>query len=92
MPMASDEVVWSEQGRIHVAFKDALLTQAGGLDIITLQDESAAVQAVGGQTAAQAVAPPLPRATTTTTAPTTPTTPTTTDGRTDGETCVFQCS
>jgi len=55
MPMASDEVVWSEQGRIHVAFKDALLTQAGGLDIITLQDESAAIQAVGGQTAVQAV-------------------------------------
>ena len=27
MPMASDEVVWSEQGRIHVAFNDVQIAQ-----------------------------------------------------------------
>jgi hypothetical protein len=29
MPMASDEVVWSEQGRIHVAFDDVEIENAG---------------------------------------------------------------
>ena len=28
MPMASDEVVWSEQGRIHVAYDDVVITTA----------------------------------------------------------------
>ena len=37
MPMASDEVVWSEQGRIHVASNNATYTvAAGGVDTITL--------------------------------------------------------
>ena len=29
MPMASDEVVWSEQGRIHVAYDDVEVESAG---------------------------------------------------------------
>ena len=36
MPMASDEVVWSEQGRIHVASNNATYAVAGGVDQITL--------------------------------------------------------
>mgnify|MGYP003681600364 CR=1 FL=1 len=40
MPMASDEVVWSEQGRIHVAFTDVhMKTKADS--IFTIQGTSA---------------------------------------------------
>ena len=29
MPMASDQVVWAEQGRIHIAFNDVSLAAGG---------------------------------------------------------------
>ena len=32
MPMASDEVVWSEQGRLHVAYDDAVFANADSAD------------------------------------------------------------
>ena len=35
LPMASDQVVWSEQGRLHVAFDDVVLTTVAS-NIITL--------------------------------------------------------
>ena len=40
MPMASDEVVWSEQGRIHVASDNATIANVGaGQDRITLVND-----------------------------------------------------
>ena len=56
MPMASDEVVWSEQGRIHVASENALLTEGGGVNTITFQDDAGVTAAQGQLTAAQQAA------------------------------------
>ena len=33
MPMASDQVIWSEQGRLHLAYEDASVTNAGVITI-----------------------------------------------------------
>ncbi len=33
MPMASDQVIWSEQGRLHLAYEDASITDAGVITI-----------------------------------------------------------
>ena len=52
MPMASDEVVWSEQGRIHVASENALLTEGGGVNTITFQSDG--LNSTGGGTAISA--------------------------------------
>jgi len=41
MPMASDQVVWSEQGRLHIAY-DNLTTQAVALKTISLPDAATA--------------------------------------------------
>ena len=46
MPMASDRVVWSEQGRLHIAFDDMTLT-TGASNLLTFEDTA------GGQTAEQ---------------------------------------
>ena len=45
MPMASDEVVWAEQGRIHVAFSTASIASAGhaAAGTITLADNAEAM-------------------------------------------------
>ena len=56
MPMASDEVVWSEQGRIHVASENALLTEGGGVNTITFQDDAGVTAAQGQLNAAQQAA------------------------------------
>ncbi len=56
MPMASDEVVWSEQGRIHVASENALLTEGSGVNTITFQDDAGVTAAQGQLTAAQQAA------------------------------------
>ena len=52
MPMTSDEVVWSEQGRIHVASENALLTEGGGVNTITFQNDG--LSSTGGGTAISA--------------------------------------
>ena len=56
MPMASDEVVWSEQGRIHVASENALLTEGSGVNTITFQDDAGVTVAQGQLSAAQQAA------------------------------------
>ncbi len=33
MPMASDQIIWSEQGRLHLAYEGATVTNAGVIDI-----------------------------------------------------------
>jgi hypothetical protein len=33
MPMASDQIIWSEQGRLHLAYEGATVTNAGLIDI-----------------------------------------------------------
>jgi hypothetical protein len=33
MPMASDQVIWSEQNRLHVAYNDVVVTSAAGNDL-----------------------------------------------------------
>ena len=42
MPMASDEVVWSEQGRIHVAFDDVIAKASTGIATSTFTFSSTA--------------------------------------------------
>ncbi len=51
MPMASDRVVWSEQGRLHIAFDDCTIATGGGQTLITFTDDPAGVQ--GAQTGIQ---------------------------------------
>ena len=54
MPMASDRVVWSEQGRLHIAFDDCTIATGGGQTTITFVDDAAGVQ--GAQTGIQKAA------------------------------------
>ena len=56
MPMASDEVVWSEQGRIHVASENALLTEGGGVNTITFVADAGVTAAQGQLQPAQQAA------------------------------------
>jgi hypothetical protein len=52
MPMASDVIVWSEQGRLHVAFDDCTIDQsAAATNTITFLADDSAV--AGAQTATQ---------------------------------------
>ena len=52
MPMASDVIVWSEQGRLHVAFDDCTIDQSvAATNTITFVDDAAG--AAGAQTATQ---------------------------------------
>jgi len=56
MPMASDEVVWSEQGRIHVAFSDVTIAQNGHSSSTFTLIADASGPAALRQTAAQKLA------------------------------------
>ena len=40
MPMSSDRVVWSEQGRLHVAFDDAAVNNTSATTTVTLASEA----------------------------------------------------
>ena len=40
MPMSSDQVVWSEQGRLHVAFDDAAVDNTSPTTTVTLASEA----------------------------------------------------
>jgi hypothetical protein len=40
MPMSSDQVVWSEQGRLHVAFDDAAVDNSSPTTTVTLASEA----------------------------------------------------
>ena len=51
MPMASDRVVWSEQGRLHIAFNDCTIATGGSQTTITFTDDPAGTQ--GAQTGIQ---------------------------------------
>ena len=52
MPMASDVIVWSEQGRLHVAFDDCTIDQSvAATNTITFVDDAAGT--AGAQTATQ---------------------------------------
>ena len=51
MPMASDVIVWSEQGRLHVAFDDCEIATGGSQTTISFVDDPAG--AAGAQTATQ---------------------------------------
>ena len=53
MPMASDQVVWSEQGRLHIAFEDCSVV-LDETNLVTFVDDAANV--AGSQTAAQKAA------------------------------------
>ena len=50
MPMASDQVVWSEQGRLHIAFEDCQVALTGS-NLLTFTDDAPAV--AGSQTGIQ---------------------------------------
>jgi len=41
MPMASDQVIWSEQGRLHLAYNGEIKTETGEIDTITGIDSGA---------------------------------------------------
>ena len=52
MPMASDVIVWSEQGRLHVAFDDCTIDQSvAATNTITFVNDAAGT--AGAQTATQ---------------------------------------
>ncbi len=51
MPMASDRVIWSEQGRLHIAFDDCTVANGSATTTITFIDDAAGT--AGLQTAAQ---------------------------------------
>jgi hypothetical protein len=51
MPMASDVIVWSEQGRLHVAFDDCTIT--GGGSQTTINFVADPIGTAGAQTATQ---------------------------------------
>ena len=53
MPMASDQVVWSEQGRLHIAFEDCSVV-LDETNLVTFTDDAPAV--AGSQNAAQKAA------------------------------------
>jgi len=40
MPMSSDQVVWSEQGRLHVAFDDCAVANSSATTTVTLASEA----------------------------------------------------
>ena len=42
MPMTSDQVIWSEQNRLHVGYSNVSATVAGGFDITVVLDLTAA--------------------------------------------------
>ena len=51
MPMASDRVVWSEQGRLHIAFEDAAVANStAGQTTVTLASEADANLVADGAT------------------------------------------
>jgi len=51
MPMASDRVVWSEQGRLHIAFDDATISnQNGGVTTVSLASAADASLIADGAT------------------------------------------
>ena len=51
MPMASDRVVWSEQGRLHIAFDDATVSnQNGGVTTVSLASAADASLIADGAT------------------------------------------
>jgi len=37
--MASDQVVWSEQGRLHISYKNCVIGSSGTSEVITITDE-----------------------------------------------------
>jgi len=47
MPMASDRVVWSEQGRLHIAFDNVRVATTADVEITMSADADAALLAVG---------------------------------------------
>lgn len=47
MPMASDRVVWSEQGRLHIAFDNVRVATTADVEITMSTDADAALLAVG---------------------------------------------
>ncbi len=55
MPMASDQVVWSEQGRLHIAFDDCKITTShAAANEVHFENDGATV--AGSQTAAEKAA------------------------------------
>tara|TARA_B110000977_G_scaffold156767_1_gene199518 strand:+ start:58 stop:1536 length:1479 start_codon:yes stop_codon:yes gene_type:complete len=52
MPMASDTVTWSEQGRLHIAFDDGIIVNPSVNQLTLPEAEAGLLRALGGQTIA----------------------------------------
>jgi len=52
MPMASDTVTWSEQGRLHIAFDDGVIVNPSVNELTLPEAEAGLLRALGGQTIA----------------------------------------